>query len=162
MRTLTVIAAVLLGTAANAQYWKALGKGVVGPMGVQTLFGDSVSNRLLAGGTFLRIINDGDTVLAFGQAAWNGTRWDSLATRIQPFAGGEGTQQTFWFLRFQGSLYSCGTYGLFGHNDPPNRSLAKLNEVEEIWEPLSCPNSMYSGITTLVPKEPQGTLYATG
>ncbi len=162
MKPLVVIAAVLLGTAANAQYWKALGKGVVGPTGVQTLYGDSVSDRLLAGGTFLHIINDGDTVLAFGQAAWNGTRWDSLATRIQPFAGGEGTQQTFWFLRFQGSLYSCGTYGLFGQNNPPNRSLAKLNEAEEIWEPLSCPNSMYSGLTTLVPKEPQGTLYATG
>ncbi|HMN05924.1 MAG TPA: hypothetical protein PKD45_09365 [Flavobacteriales bacterium] len=162
MRTLTVVAAVLLGTAANAQYWRALGKGVVGPTGVQTLYGDSASDRLLAGGTFLHILNADDTVLGHGQATWNGHRWDSLATRIQPFSGGEGANQTHWFIRFEGQLYACGFFGFQLPNGEWNNNLARLNEQEQRWENLGCNISYLEGITTLVPKEPQGTLYATG
>jgi len=148
--------------AANAQYWKAVGLGPVGPTEVQTLYGDSVSNRLLAGGTFLHILNENDTVLAFGQAAWNGTRWDSLATRIQGFEGGEGVQQTFWFLRFQGALYACGGFALQQSNGELTNNMARLDEQTERWEGLGCDIPSISGILTLVPKEPDTTLYATG
>lgn len=152
---------VLLYTGAQGQYWRALGKGTVGPNEVQTLFGDSVSDRLLAGGTFLHLRNDADTVLGFGQAAWNGTRWDSLATRIQAF-GGESAQPTHWFLRFQGDLYACGGFGLFLANGEVTHHLAKLNEIERRWENLVCNTPIENSITTLVPKIPDTDLYATG
>jgi len=163
MKMLVVMATVLWSTVANAQFWRAIGRGVIGASnGVQTIYGDSVSDRLLAGGTFLHILNESDTVLAFGQAAWNGMRWDSLATRIQAY-GGEGAQQTFWFLRFQGRLYSCGGYRFFDDFGQVNRSFARLDESTMRWSVLECTNLFPgSGLLTLVPKEPQNTLYATG
>jgi hypothetical protein len=158
---LTAAFAALCG-AANAQFWKALGLGTIGPTEVQTLYGDSVSDKLLAGGTFLHIRNENDTVLAFGQAAWNGTRWDSLATRIQPYGGGEGAMQTFWFLRFQGRLYACGSFGFQQPGGEWTNNLARLDEQSELWEGLGCNIPSTSGILTLVPKVPDTTLYATG
>lgn len=163
MRRLYVaLATTLIGVVAYAQYWKAVGRGTIGPTEVQTLYGDSVSDRLLAGGTFLHILNETDTVLAFGQAAWNGLRWDSLATRIQAYGGGEGAQQTYWFLRFQGQLFACGGFGFFDSLGQVNRGMARLNPVSHVWEPLQCVNPNFGGMETLVPKEPQNTLYATG
>jgi len=162
MKSLMVIAAVLWSTAASAQYWRALGRGTVGPTEVQTLYGDSVSNKLLAGGTFRHILNTTDTVLAYGQAAWNGTRWDSLATRVQPDGGGELVQQTYWFLRFQNRLYSCGGFGFFDSSGQVNRGLARLDETTHQWEALECLNPNFGGMETLEPRDPQNTLYATG
>ncbi len=151
-------AALLSAAVANAQYWKALGKGTIGPTEIQTLYGDSISNRLLAGGTFTFILNDGDTVLGMGQAAWNGSRWDSLAYRIAPSVG-----QTFWFLRFQDKLYACGGYLFYDDEGNVNSSFAQLNENTLHWNTLACTNPYpLSGLLTLVPKEPQNTLYATG
>jgi len=153
-----LLAAALLCAAANAQYWKAVGKGTIGPTEIQTLYGDSVSDRLLAGGTFTWIKNATDTVLGMGQAAWNGSRWDSLAYRIAPSVG-----QTFWFLRFQGKLYSCGGYLFYDQDGNVNSSFARLNENTSRWESLECTNPFpESGLLTLVPKEPNTTLYATG
>ncbi|HRN38583.1 MAG TPA: hypothetical protein PLL18_16870, partial [Flavobacteriales bacterium] len=140
MKPLMLLAAVLWGTVANAQFWRAIGRGVIGASnGVQTLYGDSASDRLLAGGTFLHILNEQDTILGFGQAAWNGSRWDSLATRIQSY-GGEGAQQTFWFLRYQGLLYSCGGYLFLDGSGQVNDSFARLDENTMRWEPLECTN----------------------
>jgi hypothetical protein len=150
-------AAVLAWAAASAQYWRALGRGVNSPASVQTLYGDSASNRLLAGGPFIWIYNEEDTVLGMGQAAWDGSRWDSLANRIAPAEG-----QTYWFSRYQGRLYSCGSYGFETPNGMWNRSLARLDELTGKWEALECVNPMVGGMSTLVPKEPQNTLYATG
>ena len=145
-----------------AQHWRAMGRGTIGPSEVQTLYGDTVSDRLLAGGTFMWIMNDVDTLLGMGQAAWNGSRWDSIATRIQPISGNFTTQQTHWFLRFQGDLYACGGFGFSAGEGIWNRGFARLNEGEMRWEPLECVNPTLSGLSTLVPKEPQNTLYATG
>ncbi len=143
-------------------HWKALGQGTVNYLEVQTLFGDSVSDRLLAGGTFLRIINDTDTVLAVGQAAWNGTRWDSIAHRIQPISG-NSTMQTYWFQRFQGGLYSCGNYKFQTESGEWNKSFARLNEAEQRWEALECINPSSSYLDQLVKKTPGAQhLYATG
>ncbi|MEO8589065.1 MAG: hypothetical protein ABI432_06840 [Flavobacteriales bacterium] len=139
----------------NAQHWKAMGKGPIGGE-VGTLFGDSMVDHLLAGGEFQHYKNEVDTVLVYGIAAWNGTRWDSLAHRIAP---GEGL--THWFLRYQGDLYACGGWG-FDVGSETNWGLARLNQDTQYWEALECINSFASGISTLVPKEPQGTLYATG
>jgi hypothetical protein len=107
-------------------------------------------------------MNDSDVVLAYGQAAWNGMRWDSLASRIQGFEGGEGVQQTFWFLRFQGALYACGGFALQQSNGELTNNLARLDEQTHHWEGLGCNIPSISGILTLVPKEPDTTLYATG
>lgn len=162
MRTLITMAAVLWGTVASTQYWKALGRGTIGPTEVQTLFGDSASGRLLAGGTFLHIKNESDTVLAYGQAAWNGERWDSLATRVQQWGGGESVQQTFWFLRFQDRLYACGGFALLQANGEWTSAMARLDGQGMRWEGLGCNVPITSGIMTLVPKMPGATLYATG
>lgn len=162
MKPLMLLAAVLWGTVANAQFWRAIGRGTVGPTEVQTLYGDGVSDRLLAGGTFMWIMNENDTVLSVGRAAWNGNRWDSIAQRIQPTLGNSSTNQTYWFLRFNGTLYSCGAYNFPISDSIGNSSFAKLNEVTNAWEPLECINPVYGGMLTLVPKEPQTTLYATG
>ncbi|HMN06186.1 MAG TPA: T9SS type A sorting domain-containing protein [Flavobacteriales bacterium] len=162
MKALLFAAAVLWGTAARTQYWRALGRGTVGPTEVQTLFGDSVSDRLLAGGTFLHILNDNDTLLGFGQAAWDGLRWDSVAHRIQEYGGGESAQQTFWFLRFKSILYACGGFTLHLANGEYNRYLARLDTSTGMWGDLGCTNNSAIETLTLVPKHPDTTLYATG
>ncbi|MBK8498905.1 MAG: T9SS type A sorting domain-containing protein [Flavobacteriales bacterium] len=147
-------------TTIHAQYWQRCGLGTIGPTEVQTLYGDSVSDRLLAGGTFLWIRNENDTVIGVGQAAWNGQRWDSLATRIQPAQG--GVQQTFHFLRYEGELYACGGFVMPLPGGEYNWGLARLNDVQSVWEPLECLNPNMNGMSTLVPKQPGSTLYATG
>lgn len=162
MKRFLLGAAVLWYGVANAQYWRAMGLGTVGVTEIQTLYGDSVSDRLLAGGTFLHIRNDADTVLAFGQAAWNGLRWDSLATRIQPYGGGEGAMQTYWFLRYLGRLYACGSFVFQTPGGEWTSTLARLDEQSQHWEDLGCIIPHTSGISTLVPKVPGSTLYATG
>jgi hypothetical protein len=163
MRRLTALAATgFICAAAPAQYWSALGRGTIGVNEVQTLFGDSVSDRLLAGGTFLHIMNDEDTVQGFGQAAWNGSRWDSLATRIQGYGGSESAQQTNWFLRYEESLYACGAFTNLPNDGAYNRGLARLNEQTSEWEDLGCLNPSNGGMLTLVPKIQDTTLYATG
>lgn len=164
MNRLLLLAAMLAaqGGPASAQYWKAMGRGTIGPTEIQTLYGDSVSGRLLAGGTFMWIMNEQDTVLGMGQAAWNGQRWDSLAARIQPIAGNFSTQQTFWFLRYQGALYACGAFPLQLPNGEWTSNLARLNEVSQHWESLGCNIPNMSDILTLVPKHPDTILYATG
>jgi hypothetical protein len=108
------------------------------------------------------IKNDTDTVLGMGQAAWNGTRWDSLATRIQPISGNNSTAPTHWFLRFGGRLYACGFFGFQVPDGTWNNNLARLDETNQRWENLGCNIPFLTGITTLVPKEPDTTLYATG
>lgn len=157
---LLVMAIVWNCALAMAQpYWKALGRGTVLGREVQTIFGDDVMDRLLIGGTFLEMMNENDTILGVGQAAWNGSRWDSLAHRIQPIAG-NGAAQTFWFVRFQGDLLACGNFPMVGY---ANRGFGKLNETNMRWEPLACLNPPNAALSTLVPKEPQGSsIYATG
>ncbi|HMN06184.1 MAG TPA: hypothetical protein PKD45_10680, partial [Flavobacteriales bacterium] len=161
MKALLLAAAVLWGTAAMPQYWKPLGRGTVGATEVQTLFGDSVSDRLLAGGTFLHILNDNDTVLGVGQAKWDGMRWDSLYSRIQPIAG-NSAQQTYWFLRFDGDLHACGAFPVLQANGNWTNYLARYNDGIQSWEGLGCDIPIGTNIITLVPKHPDTTLYATG
>lgn len=163
MRLLLLAGVFVFASMCSGQYWKALGKGTIGATSVQALYGDTVSNRLLAGGTFAYIKNESDTVFGCGQAAWNGIRWDSLATRIQDVGSSVGAQQTFWFLRFEGNLYACGAFTFSTPSGNPNRGFAKLNETTQIWEALSCLNPVMSGLSMLQPREqPQSALYATG
>lgn len=162
MKVLLAWATALCSVVAHGQYWRALGRGTVGPTEVQTLFSDSATDRLLAGGTFRRIMNENDTVLGMGQAVWNGYRWDSLATRVQPNSGGELVQQTFWFLRFDSDLYACGGFSILSHDSVWSRAFARLDEQLQKWEALECTNSNLSGLSTLVPKLPGANLYATG
>ncbi len=154
---------VFIHSAATAQpFWKALGRGTVFGREVQTIYGDAILDRLLIGGTFISMMNDTDTILGIGQAAWNGIRWDSLAHRIQPITG-NSAQQTFWFIRFQERLYSCGNYVMSSITGTENLSFARLDELAMRWNPLECVNSPQSELVTLAPKEPQGeSIYATG
>lgn len=146
----------------KAQSWRALGRGIIPPGNVQTIFGDAHSDRLFIGGTFVYVMNENDTVLGIGQAAWNGQRWDSLATRIQPLSGNV-CLQTYWYLRFQDRLYACGSFSLADGILPWNNSLARLNEGDLRWERLECVNPNESGLANLVPKEPGSTsAYVTG
>jgi hypothetical protein len=153
-----------MGVVGHAQYWKTVGMGVTG-MGtsqVLCLYNDTIMDRLLAGGIFFKILNEQDTVWAHSQAAWDGDRWDSLGTGLQPAGGGgEFAPEVLWFLRYQGSLYTSGNFG-FSTPDGINRDIARLNEQTMQWEALECINTGSSGLATLVPKEPQDTLYVTG
>lgn len=165
VRTSCAAGLVLLCTLAWSQpSWKAVGRGVVGYLNeVQTLYGDEPMDKLLSGGTFRYIINESDTLECFGQAAWNGVRWDSIAQRIQPEAGGDGVGQTFWYLRFQGELYACGNFPLEYEPDSFTRGHARLNESELKWEALECVNPAMSGLLQLVMKNTDATsIYATG
>ena len=159
----SLLLAGLFGTAGYAQYWKNVGLGPtgIGPPQVTTLFADTVTDQLLAGGPFFFMANEEDTVLGVGQAAWNGFRWDSLATRITPDNSLEVAPDTYWFLRYQGRLYACGNF-YFPTPDGYNKNFARLNEQTTEWEALECINTGFSGLTSLVPKEPQDILYATG
>lgn len=143
--------------------WQAVGRGTNTLSEVQTLFGDSYLDKLLAGGTFRYIYNDGDTVEGMGQAAWNGTRWDSIAHRIQPFPGGDVVNQTYWFLRFQDRLYACGNFPLEYEPGSYTEGMARLHEQEQRWEALECTSAWSTGLTQLIHKNPDASsIYATG
>lgn len=145
----------------SGQAWRAVGGGVIGPTTVRTIFGDPIQDRLLAGGDFVQIVNDNDTVLGIGLAAWDGLRWDSLAHRIQPYEVGSGCLPIFWLLRFENRLYACGAFPLNDGILPWNTGFARLNEATMQWERLECLND--GTLFNLVPKEPDGnSIYATG
>lgn len=144
---------------ANAQpYWRPIGLGPVGIWAIQNIFGDSVQDKLLAGGSFERLRNQNDTILGMGLAAWNGHRWDSLATRIT-----DSPASSFQFLRYNGHLYTCGNYLMGLPNGAVNEGLARLNEQTMVWEPLECINPDGPGVNQLGPQQSQGSsIYATG
>ena len=164
MRTVLRLAPLVLlalSLTTSAQYWQGLGRGPLSPGGVTTLYGDSVMDALLCGGTFLRIMNDEDTVLVVGTAQWNGTRWDSLGHRMSPIYG-NGVDQLAWFLRFNNDLLACSNRPINDGGEVVSVGLSRFNATTERWERLGCVNPVLSGIITLVPKEPTGALYATG
>lgn len=163
-RLLMVYSAALLHTTAVAQHWSNVGLGPagIGPTQVKCLYGDTVMDRLLAGGQFFKYRNDVDTVWAFSRAQWNGARWDSLGSRVQPGSGsGEIAPEAYWYLRYQGNLYTCGDFG-FSTPGGYNSNIARLDAPTMQWEDLGCLSTVPNGLRTLVPKEPQETLYATG
>lgn len=146
-----------------AQSWRALGRGKVGNNSIQTIYGDSHGDRLLIGGDFVYILNDTDTVLAIGQASWNGFRWDSLAHRIQPWEPGTGCAAVRNYITYEGGLYAIGTFPLNDGLLPWNVGLARLNEENRRWERLECVKPSNSGLGNLVPADPVGSsLYLTG
>lgn len=127
-------------------------------LSVRRVWGDSIMDRLLLGGQFEWITHDGEPVLGMGQAKWDGTQWDSIATRIAPVAG-----TTLGFLRFQGRLYSYGEFVQVLDGGAHNKSIARLNEDNAVWEPLECLNPDTGHyLRRLVNIAPSDTLYATG
>lgn len=164
MRNACMAMLALLGIqSAMAQHWKTVGLGPsgIGNREVRCLFGDTLMDRLLAGGTFFRMANEVDTPWVFSNAAWDGARWDTLGTDLYTNSGGEFAPDTYWFLRFEGVLYACGYFKVLGP-DGISLNLGKLNEQTRQWESLECANTGYSGLKLIVPKEPQSTLYITG
>lgn len=162
--TALFIAVLLVHPVTNAQNWTSVG---LGPTGngwnlVSCLYGDTATDRLLAGGTFFKYANANDTVWALSKAQWNGARWDSLGTRVHPTGGGgEFAGEVYWFLRYQGGLYACGDFG-FTSSLGYTMNFGRLNDLTGQWEDLGCTNAGFSGLQTVVPKEPQNTLYITG
>ncbi|MCB0765002.1 MAG: T9SS type A sorting domain-containing protein, partial [Flavobacteriales bacterium] len=155
--TMIFFVIVIFYPAARAQYWRTVGLGTIGPTYFSTVFGDSVSDRLLAGGTFTQLVNEDDTIAVYGIAGWNGTRWDSVATRLS-----NSVDQTYWFLRYQGQLFACGAFSFMDANGVPNSRIARFANASMQWDNLGCPNPLPSGLGTLVPKEPGADLYITG
>ncbi|MCC6401018.1 MAG: hypothetical protein IT227_09685 [Flavobacteriales bacterium] len=159
---------ILFGLAvpARAQFWEPLGRGSLawGNSAIVSLYGDTVLDRLLAGGNFVYMVNTVDTALCIGQAQWNGERWDSLAHRIQ-FWDGElsGAQPTYWFMRYRGDLYASGAFSLYDQElGEFSRGAARLVPEEQRWEVLECLNFSSTGMAALGWRDPQDTLYATG
>lgn len=67
------------------------------------------------------------------------------------------------FFRYQGRLYSCGTYIMEAAPDVGNASFGRLNEVTSRWEVLECINPPLSGLNQLVMNNLDATsIYATG
>lgn len=161
MKVFAIIALMVFQCCAVAQHWKPLGLGALGPGQMSCLSTDSIGDRLIGSGTFKHIANEEDTVLVMGMAAWNGTRWDSVAHRIQ-VESGNIAGQVFWSFRYQGVLYTCGAFGFSVNPDTANFGFAQLNEETLRWEPLACINSPLTSLYTLFPREPQEYLYATG
>lgn len=162
-RAALAITALLGMAAAQAQpYWKRLGQGTFTAVEqFHAIYGDSILDRLLAGGSFMHLLNEEDTVLCIGQAAWNGHRWDSLATRQSPISGNTA-DPTYWFLRSQGRLYACGPFTLELAPEEYSSSMAVLNEAELRREPIACPLPSWNSVNQLVPKFDQPQLYVTG
>lgn len=157
-----IILAALIFRPCIAQYWRPLGGGTHGATWINSLYCDTVFDRLLAGGSFESLYNtDGELLYALGQAAWDGNRWDTLAKRIQEDQGNVAGS-TYWFSRFDGELYACGDWVFLNDDGVYNWSLARLNASAQQWEDLGCVNPIESGLLTLVPHRPSDKLYATG
>lgn len=162
MKALTAFFGLLLSLNGATQNWELVGRGPWGSGNIQTIYGDPVRDLLLAGGTNAFMMNAEDTVLCVGQAAWNGSRWDSLATRISPWGGSSSAMQTYWFFRFQGNLFASGNFPMILQDGTGNRGMARLNETSMEWEPLECLNPSTGGMSTLIYHETQNVVYATG
>ncbi|MBK7239758.1 MAG: T9SS type A sorting domain-containing protein [Flavobacteriales bacterium] len=123
---------------------------------------DPIADRLYGSGTFLRIANETDTVLAFGMAQWDGTRWDSIGHRMYEIPGSTASQ-VYWFIRYNAELYACGAFGFFVEPDTANGSFSRLDETTQRWEPLDCINPVTSGLGGISPRhDEQDNLYMTG
>lgn len=145
----------------HAQYWKPVGRGVVGSTNIQSLYADTVLDRLLVGGTFIQMANMADTVLCISMAQWDGVQFDSIATRVTDYSG-SGTSQTHWFFRHQGELYANGGWGFYEVDSTIHRYYARLDTALDRWVGLGCEQPTISSIQQFVPKEPTDTLFATG
>jgi hypothetical protein len=149
-----------LPSLASAQFWRGLGRGPVSPGGATSLFADTILDVLICGGSFNKIMNDEDTVLVIGTAKWNGESWDSLGHRMTPLSG--NFTHNAWFLRFNGELLTFGYRPIIDIEGTVSVGLGRFDPSILRWEPFGCINPSLSGITNLVPKEPLGSLYATG
>jgi hypothetical protein len=127
---------LLLNTFLHAQFVR-VGNGFSNV--IRTLYSDSLTHGLIAGGDYVWEMKD-STVVS-GIARWNGVKWDSLATRIVPNHGTvvAGIEQ---FYRYKGDLY-C--YGLFSEGttmidiDPTYPStIGRLDTIANKWDPMPC------------------------
>lgn len=90
---------MLFASGATCQYWSALGNGIKNsPGSLYVLYGDSVWDVLLFGGTVKCMIDGPDSVLIRGTAQWDGTAWDSLPASLDPCC----LNNLFGVFRYQG------------------------------------------------------------
>ncbi|MFZ1694522.1 MAG: T9SS type A sorting domain-containing protein [Flavobacteriales bacterium] len=146
----------------HAQHWRGLG---VGPKlaAVTRIMADTLEDRLLACGNFNFYINAADTVRCAGIAQWRGTRWDSLAHRIQDTESNT-VAQAYWPLRYEGDLYLCGAMYMEDPQFGIHQGYFRLNEQSHRWEAFGCQNPTASSILFATPRETanQPYLYITG
>lgn len=150
----------------DAQHWKSLGRGIStwGSTSINCLYGDTITSRLLAGGSFTQIMNANDTVLALGIAGWDGERWDTIAHRINHWEGSFSVNPINWFVPFEGRLFAVGSFSGF---DPIDQrgvyNWAWLDTVQQRWKSVTeCQLNINNSLTVLGPREPADLLYATG
>ena len=95
---------LLNNSLANAVGWEPLHYGM--NRAVQTIYIDSVNNKIYAGGQFY----EADSIRANCIAVWDGIKWDSVGT------GARYGLYNNAITTFQGSLYSDGYYSPSGFN----------------------------------------------
>jgi hypothetical protein len=141
-----------------AQQWGHLNDGL--PSDPYVVYGDSTLDKLIIGGRYVRIVQQGDSTDLMGVATWDGVIYDSLASRLQTIVNGQNIVGPIQrFLRYNGELYVCGGFGLMYPDSTFINSVARLNENTMRWEPLEC--DFLGGIFQLADVA-QNTLYFTG
>lgn len=141
------------------QNWGKLGNGL--RPAARTIYADSAFDKLIVGGSFRRVVNGTDSIDVMGIAAWDGQRWDSLASRIQTveFDWQEWVGPVLRFMRYQGQLYANGYISMLLPDSGYLTAVGRLNEATMLWEPLEC--DFFDGIS-FMNSIVYDTLYFTG
>jgi hypothetical protein len=142
----------------SAQFSK-VGKGFNRP--VHTLYTDTVTNKILAGGEFYSTYQDSLPLVGIG--VWDGFQWDSVGKRIEPNFSLVVSSSIGKFYRYKGDLYVRGNFGGAGSSFPsynyPNR-IGKFDTINKEWELVPCIPFYYGGVG--IPNIIDDTMYITG
>jgi len=141
------------------QNWGKLGNGL--RPAARSIYADDVLDRLIVGGSYRRVMNGPESIDVMGIAAWDGERWDSLATRIQSVNEDwqEWVGPLLRFKRYRGQLYANGMFSNLLPDSTYFNAVGRLNEVTMQWEPLECE---FIGGVQFMNSIVNDTLYMTG
>ncbi len=165
MRSLPTVLTALVFWATgclHAQQWEPVGHGrFATPGSIYSLFGDSVADRLWAGGTAKWYIDGVDTLTINGVGRWDGNSWDTLPNSLQ-ICNGNVCQQMYDFIRYQGRLLANGSFSFIDEVGLWQNNFAALNETTMAWEGVGCNESIMNGIATFMNVPTEDTLLFTG
>ncbi|MBL0343437.1 MAG: T9SS type A sorting domain-containing protein [Bacteroidetes bacterium] len=114
---------------------------------VISLYFDSISNILYAGGNFWQYSNGVDVNYI---AQWNGSQWDSLEAGV--------LGDVFAISKFNGEIYAGGNFSIFGNVNA--KSIAKWNGIN--WQAFGNVNNTGSYSTVLHLNVLNNELYVFG
>ncbi len=119
MRLIGIVLFLLLLLPAHGQYWRAVGSGLDGD--VRTLYGDTISGKLFAGGSFW----SSGAVIVKGISAWDHSGWDSLGGGTTQCSS-PGCNPVTTVVKYNNELYVGGMfYGM--QNTSTTTGIAKWN-----------------------------------